>query len=611
MKKRLLHTPGSPQRGGGGGAAAPAAGSQRAGKRRGRAAADVPPVFAAPLGSGESLEIAISFDLALFSERRLRKHWPLPFSMDGRPQVPRHAGTFVHDVGTCTICSGTHPGQGWRTGVVAPGTPLRAEVAPDAKSGLCSSCYKDNWTVRKEVEVQFSTTGAKKASAPPRPPPARASRSSAAAAAAAPPPPSTGMSLSSTAAAASVANASAADSPASAAASNPADAAAAAASADTDADAVDADAPAAADASVAGASAPRAHPGGDGDDDTNGDSGANDDAAAAASADRAPVNDDDANSDGEIDDADEGASAHAGSDARAHAAPDAGVDDQRAGSGIVGGGSVAQLAAPAPPKTARFVGDANTLEVKIRNLGIVRPGLKLAAVAHDKLEMGYKLRGQQVDILDAYARRETRAHEETIARVAELEAQVEELRSRVSPFDEQFLPCLPPFLPFSLLENSASPDGPKRGRFVVVCTRVATASFLFATGGDLPIALRKKRVTYKNNTGTAEFSTMAPPAAAHPARPRRCGRGGAAEEENEPEGGGAFYSRFKRRSLARHPQGRRGRFFRIFENPTTDRILRIPRPTDRHRTCVCVRRGPRPHGCSMWVCGSLFYFFGE
>jgi hypothetical protein len=108
------------------------------------------------------------------------------------------------------------------------------------------------------------------------------------------------------------------------------------------------------------------------------------------------------------------------------------VDDQRAGSGIVGGGSVAQLAAPAPPKTARFVGDANALEVKIRNLGIVRPGLRLAAVAHGKLEMGYKLRGQQVDILDAYARRETRAHEETIARVAELEAQVEELRSRVS-----------------------------------------------------------------------------------------------------------------------------------------------------------------------------------
>jgi hypothetical protein len=55
------------------------------------------------------------------------------------------------------------------------------------------------------------------------------------------------------------------------------------------------------------------------------------------------------------------------------------------------------------------------------------------------------------------------------------------------------------------------------------------------------------------------------------------------------------------------PQGSTGRFFRIFENPTTDRILRIPRPTDRHRTCVCVRRRPRPHGCGMWV--SLLFFW--
>ena len=119
---------------------------------------------------------------------------------------------------------------------------------------------------------------------------------------------------------------------------------------------------------------------------------------------------------------------------------DADVDDQRAGSGKDGGG-VAQPAPPKPkppkkPKKPRFVGHAEAIEVQLRKLGIMKPGLKLATVTHDKLRQSYKLRGDQVDLLDAYARRETRAHDETIARVAELEAQVHELRSRVSDSDD-------------------------------------------------------------------------------------------------------------------------------------------------------------------------------
>ena len=141
--------------------------------------ASAPTVFEAPLGAGET---ASAFNAALASERRRKGHWSMPVSLGGKPQDPRHPGTILHDPGVCTICSGTHPGKGgWKTGVVAPGTPLRAAAVVGERCKLCSTCTKEIYAVRHEV-----TGRSKVANAPPPPPSSRSSRFSIVAAAAAP-----------------------------------------------------------------------------------------------------------------------------------------------------------------------------------------------------------------------------------------------------------------------------------------------------------------------------------------------------------------------------------------------------------------------------------------